>query len=142
MLVLLSALLSAMTGFTSGQTGSMNTFAGLNTVQYKLNATAAPDVNIAVGQTEYCEHVNNAYQCWYKSGANANQPVSFLGGTAPKSDSGPWSQNSNNGGNTSHCSTAYTPNSQLIHDNVYNVWILEKRITASGGGHNYMCVAV
>jgi len=120
----------------------MSTFSGLNTVQYKMNPTAAPDVNIAVGQTEYCEHVNNAYQCWFKSGANANQPVSFLGGTAPKSDSGPWSQNSNNGGNTSHCPTAYTPNSQLIHDNVYNVWILEKRVTASGGGHNYMCVGV
>jgi hypothetical protein len=125
-----------------GQTGSMTTSPGLNTVQYKLNATAAPDVTIAVGQTEYCEHVNSGYQCWYKSGPNANQPVNFLGGTAPKSDSGPWSQNGNNGGNTSHCPTAYTPNSQLIHDNVYNVWILEKRITASGGGHNYMCVAI
>ena len=141
---LVSALvvLSKVTGSALGQTGSMNTFAGLNTVQYKLNATAAPDVTIAVGQTEYCEHVNNAYQCWYKSGPNANQPVSFLGGTAPKSDSGPWSQNGNNGGNTPHCPTAYTPNSQLLHDNVYNVWILEKRVTAAGGGHNYMCVAV
>jgi len=120
----------------------MNTFGGLNTVQYRLNATAAPDVNIAVGLTQYCEHVNNAYQCWYKSGPNANQPVNFLGGTSPKSDSGPWSQNSNNNGNTPHCPTAYTPNSQLIHDNVYNLWILEKRVTAAGGGHNYMCVAI
>src|SRR5579872_233397 len=51
------------------QTGNMNTFSGLNTAQYRLNATASPDITIAVGQTEYCEHVNNAYQCWYKSGA-------------------------------------------------------------------------
>lgn len=120
----------------------MSTFSGLNTVQYRLNATAAPDVTIAVGQTDYCEHVNNAYQCWYKSGANANQPVNFLGSTNPKSDSGPWSQNSNNFGNTPNCPSAYTPNSQLLHDNVYNLWILEKRVTASGNGHNYMCVAI
>lgn len=141
-LAVLVVFVSVMGSQGFAQTGSMTTLPGLNTVQYRLNATAAPDVTIAVGQTEYCEHVNNAYQCWYKGGANANQPVSFLGGTAPKSDSGPWSQNSNNGGNTPHCPTAYTPNSQLIHDNVYNVWILEKRVTAPGGGHNYMCVAV
>jgi len=128
--------------FSFGQTGSMNTFSGLNTVQYRLNATAAPDVTIAVGQTEYCEHVNNAYQCWYKSGVNANQPVNFLGSTNPKSDNGPWSQNSNNSGNTPNCPLAYTPNSQLLHDNVYNVWILEKRVTSSATGHNYMCVAI
>ncbi len=136
------AVLCVVCGHASGQTTDMNTFAGLNTVQYRMNATAAPDVNIAVGLSQYCEHVNSAYQCWYKSGLNANQPVNFLGSTSPKSDSGPWSQNNNNNGNTSHCPTAYTPNSQLIHDNVYNVWILEKRITASGGGHNYMCVAI
>jgi hypothetical protein len=123
------------------QTGNMNTFSGLNTAQYRLNATASPDITIAVGQTEYCEHVNNAYQCWYKSGANANQPVNFLGSTNPKSDSGPWSQNNNNSGNTPNCPSAYTPNSQLLHDNVYNTWILEKRITAVNG-HNYMCVAI
>ncbi len=138
----LAFVVPAVCGYGFGQTGSMSTFSGLNTVQYKLNATAAPDVTMAVGRTEYCEHVNNAYQCWYKSGANANQPVNFFGNTNPKSDSGPWSQNSNNSGNTPHCPTAYSPNSQLVHDNVYNVWILEKRITASGGGHNYMCVAV
>ncbi len=137
----LAVMISAVVSPVFGQNG-MSTYPGLNTVQYKMNATAAPDVNIAVGQTEYCEHVNNAYQCWYKSGANANQPVNFLGGTAPKSDSGPWSQNGNNSGNTTHCPAAYTPNSQLIHDNVYNVWIMEKRITSSANNHNYMCVAI
>jgi Abnormal spindle-like microcephaly-assoc'd, ASPM-SPD-2-Hydin len=141
LVVVVSVLCLALCSPSFAQVG-MNTFTGLNTVQYRLNATAAPDVNIAVGLTEYCEHVNNAYQCWYKGGPNANQPVNFLGSTSPKSDSGPWSQNSNNNGNTPHCPTAYTPNSQLIHDNVYNVWILEKRVTAAGGGHNYMCVAI
>ena len=131
-----------MSVFGIGQTGTMNTFAGLNTVQYRMNASAAPDVTIAVGLTEYCEHVNAAYQCWYKSGPNANQPVSFLGGTSPKSDSGPWSQNSNNSGNTSHCPTAYSPNAQLLHDNVYDLWLLQKRITAAANGHNYLCVAI
>ncbi len=120
----------------------MSTFPGLNTVQNRLNATAAPDVTIAVGTVEYCEHVNNAYQCWFKSGPNANQPVSFFGNTSPKSDAGPWSQNINNGGNTPNCPTAFTPNSQMLHDNVYNVWILEKRITSKVNGHQYMCVAI
>ena len=138
--VIFACLFVAVSSFA--QTANMNTFSGLNTVQYRLNATAAPDITIAVGQTEYCEHVNNAYQCWYKSGANANQPVNFLGSTNPKTDSGPWSQNSNNSGNTPNCPTAYTPNSQLLHDNVYNVWIMEKRITSPSNGHNYMCVAI
>ncbi|MFZ0732901.1 MAG: choice-of-anchor D domain-containing protein [Candidatus Sulfotelmatobacter sp.] len=138
--VIFACLFAAVYSF--GQTGNMKTFSGLNTVQYRLNATAAPDVTVAVGQTEYCEHVNNAYQCWYKSGANANQPVNFLGSTNPKSDNGPWSQNSNNSGNTPNCPAAYTPNSQLLHDNVYSVWILEKRITSPANGHNYMCVAI
>jgi hypothetical protein len=122
-----------------GQT--MSTFTGLNTVQNKINASAAPDVTIAVGTLQYCEHANSGYQCWWKSN---NQPVKFLGNTDPKSDSGPWTQNSNNSGNTTHCGTAFTPNSQLIHDNVYNLWIMEKRITASAanGGHNFMCVAM
>ncbi len=123
-----------------GQT--MSTYSGLNTVQYKINSTATPDPTIAVGTLQYCEHVNSGYQCWYKSGVNANQPVNFLGNTNVKSDAGPWSQNSDNFGNTSHCPTAYSPNSQILHDNVYNLWIMEKRITASGGGHNYMCVAI
>jgi hypothetical protein len=140
--VVLAFLVSAVCGSGFGQTGTMSTFAGLNTVQYRLNATAAPDVTIAVGLTEYCEHVNAAYQCWYKSGANANQPVNFLGSTTPKSDSGPWSQNNNNSGNTSHCPTAFSPNAQLLHDNVYDVWVLEKRITAPSNGHNYLCVAI
>lgn len=135
-------LVVSLSGYGFGQSGSMSVLPGLNTVQNRINASAAPDVTIAVGLNQYCEHVNSAYQCWYKSGPNANQPVNFLGGTTPKSDSGPWSQNSNNGGNTSHCPTAFTPNSQIIHDNVYNLWILEKRITAAGGGHNYMCVAI
>jgi len=120
----------------------MSTFAGLNTTVKMENPTATPDVTIAVGTLEYCEHVNSAYQCWYKSGVNANQPVNFLGGTSPKSDSGPWSQNSNNGAHTPNCTTAYSPNSQILHDNVYNVWIMEKRITSKSNAHNYMCVAI
>ncbi len=120
----------------------MSTFPGLNTTVKMENATAAPDVTIAVGTLEYCEHVNSSYQCWYKSGVNANQPVNFLGGTNPKSDSGPWSQNSNNSGNTPNCPTAFSPNSQLLHDNVYNLWIMEKRITSKVNGHNFMCVAI
>jgi len=120
----------------------MSTFAGLNTVVNRQNPTAAPDVTIAVGTLEYCEHVNSSYQCWYKGGAQANQPVKFLGNSNPKSDSGPWSQSSNNSGNTPNCPTAFTPNSQLLHDNVYNLWIMEKRITSMLNGHNYMCVAI
>jgi len=118
---------------------TMSTFTGLNTVQNHINASAAPDVTIAVGQTQYCEHANSGYQCWFKA---TNQPVRFFGNTNAKSDSQPWTQNSNNNGNTTHCGTAFTPNSQLLHDNVYNLWILEKRITAAGGGHNYMCLAI
>jgi hypothetical protein len=125
-----------------GQSGTMSTFPGLNTVTNRLNGTATPDPTIAVGTLEYCEHVNSGYQCWYKSGANANQPVTFLGSSTPKSDATPWSQNNNNGGNTAHCPTAFTPNSQILHDNVYNLWILEKRITYAATGHNYMCVAI
>ena len=121
---------------------TFSTFAGLNTVVNRQNPTAAPDVTIAVGTLEYCEHVNSSYQCWYKGGAQANQPVKFLGNINPKSDSGPWSQNSNNGGNTPNCPTAFTPNSQLLHDNVYNLWIMEKRITSMLNGHNFMCVAI
>ncbi|PYX45965.1 MAG: hypothetical protein DMG79_17905 [Acidobacteria bacterium] len=135
-----ACMVPVLCGYGFGQ--SMSTFPGLNTVQNKINSTAAPDVTIAVGTLDYCEHANSGYQCWYKSGINANQPVRFLGGTNVKSDSGPWSQNSNNFGNTPHCPTAFSPNAELVHDNVYNVWIMEKRITASGGGHNYMCVAI
>lgn len=137
---LLVCLLPALSIHGRGQ--NMSTFAGLNTVQYRMNSTAAPDPTIAVGLTDYCEHVNSGYQCWYKSGANANKPVNFFGNTNVKSDAGPWSQNSNNSGNTPNCPTSYSPNSQMLHDNVYNVWILEKRITSTINGHNYMCVAI
>jgi hypothetical protein len=124
------------------QSGSMAVYAGLNTVQDHISSTATPDPTIAVGTLDYCEHVNSGYQCWYKSGANANQPINFLGGTSVKSDAGPWSQNNNNSGNTPNCPTAFSPNSQILHDNVYNLWIMEKRITSTGNGHNYMCVAI
>jgi Abnormal spindle-like microcephaly-assoc'd, ASPM-SPD-2-Hydin len=134
------ALFLCASGFA--QSGTMSTFAGLNTTVRMENATAAPDVTIAVGTLDYCEHVNSAYQCWYKNGVNANQPVMFLGSTSPKSDAGAWSQNSNNSGNTPNCPTAFTPNSQLLHDNVYNLWILERRVTSKLNGHNYMCVAI
>lgn len=120
----------------------MSTFAGLNTTIRGSNPSATPDPTIAVGTLQYCEHVNSEYQCWWKGGANANQPVSFLGNANPKTDSGPWSQNSSNSGNTPNCPTAYSPNAQLIHDNVYNLWILEKRITSHLNMHNYMCVAI
>ena len=132
-----ACLVPVLCGYGMGQ--SISTFAGLNTVADRINSTAAPDVTIAVGTLEYCEHVNSGYQCWYKS---TNQPVKFLGNTNVKSDAAPWSQNSDNSGNTTHCPTAYSPNSQLLHDNVYNLWIMEKRITAPSNGHNYMCVAI
>jgi len=109
---------------------TLSTFPGLNTTVKGVNPSATPDVTIAVGTIEYCEHVNSGYQCWYKNGTNANQPVNFLGSTNPKTDSGPWSQNSDNGGATPNCPTAFSPNSQLLHDNVYNLWIMEKRITS------------
>ena len=133
----LACLVPLLCGYGVGQT--ISTFPGMNTVQNKINSTAAPDVTIAVGTLDYCEHVNSGYQCWYKS---TNQPVKFLGNTNVKSDAGPWSQNTNNFGNTPHCPTAYSPNSQILHDNVYNVWVMEKRITAPSTGHNYMCVAI
>jgi len=127
----------------AAQSGTMQTFAGLNTVQYGvIGQTAAPDITIAVGTLQVCEHVNSAYQCWWKSGANALQPVNFLGSTNPKLDAAIWSQNSYNGGNTPHCSRNNTPNSELVHDNVYNVWILEKRIHNTTTGHDYLCGAI
>ncbi len=30
----------------------------------------------------------------------------------------------------------------MLHDNVYNVWIMEKRITSKVNSNNYMCVAI
>ncbi len=137
LVAVLACLVPLLCGYGFGQT--LSTFPGMNTVQNHINSTAAPDVTIAVGTLEYCEHVNSGYQCWYKS---TNQPVKFMGNTNVKSDAGPWSQNSNNSGNTAHCPTAYSPNSQILHDNVYNLWIMEKRITAPSNGHNYMCVAI
>ena len=122
-----------------GFSQTMSTFAGLNTTVRGENPSAAPDVTIAVGTLEYCEHVNSAYQCWYKS---TNQPVTFLGNANPKSDAGPWNQNSDNSGNTPNCPTAFSPNSQILHDNVYNLWIMEKRITSKVNSNNYMCVAI
>src|SRR5580698_1148644 len=137
LLAVVVCLIPVLCGYGSGQT--LSTFPGLNTVQDRINSTAAPDVTIAVGTLEYCEHVNSGYQCWYKS---TNQPVKFLGNTNVKSDAAPWSQNSDNSGNTTHCPTAYSPNSQMLHDNVYNLWIMEKRVTYASTGHNYMCVAI
>ena len=141
-LALLVCAVLALSAFGFAQSGTMSTYAGLNSTIKGSNASAAPDVTIAVGTLEYCEHVNSEYQCWYKGGANANQPVNFLGSTSPKSDAGPWSQNSNNGGNTPNCPTAFSPNSQMLHDNVYDLWIMEKRITSKLNGNNYMCVAI
>ena len=139
-LVVLACCIPVMCG--SGFAQSMTTVAGLNTVAYRVNPTATPDPTIAVGTVDYCERVNNAYQCWYKSGPNANQPVTFFGNNSPKSDSGPWSQNSNNSGNTPNCTTAFTPDGQILHDNVYNVWILQKRISSKNNDHQYLCVAI
>lgn len=121
------------------QSGTLNTYAGLNTVQYKVKSTATPDPTIAVGLKQYCEHVNSGYQCWDKT---TNLPVKFLGNTNAKLDSQPWTQNANNSGNTANCGTSYSPNSQLLHDSVYNVWILEKRISSTLNSHNYLCVAI
>jgi hypothetical protein len=121
----------------------MKTVAGLNTVQFgNIGATAAPDPTIAVGTLEFCEHVNSAYQCWYKGGPNALQPVNFMGNTNPKIDSAIWSQNGNNSGNTPHCPAADSPNAQILHDNVYKRWIMQKRIHSSSTGHDYMCLAI
>jgi len=139
--ILVSAIVIASAQVGISQTVSMTTMTGLNTAQPIVGATATPDPTIGVGTIEFCEHVNSSYQCWYKSGADAFQPVNFIGGTNPKSDAAIWSQHSNNNGNTSHCPTADTPNGQILHDNVYDRWILQKRISASNG-HSYMCVAV
>ena len=134
----------ALTGSLSvAQTGSMITVAGLNTVQFgNIGATAAPDATVAVGTLQFCEHVNSSYQCWNKNGPNALQPVNFFGNTHPKADSLAWTQHSNNGGNTPNCPTATSPNAQILHDNVYNRWILQKRIHSAITGHDYMCLAI
>ena len=122
------------------QPGTITTISGLSSTT-DFGVGAAPDPTIAVGTLEFCEHVNSAYQCWYKYGSHALHPVSFFGNTNPKTDKEPWTQNSNNGGNTPNCSQA-TPNAQLLHDNVYNRWILQKRIYSSATTHEYMCIAI
>ncbi len=138
------AFLGAATSLGLSQSGSLTTVAGLNTVQYgNIGQTATPDPTIAVGTLEFCEHTNSSYQCWYKNGPNALQPVNFFGGTSPKADSTIWSQNNKNGGNTPNCGTAFSPNASILHDNVYGLWILQKRITSAiYPHHNYMCVAI
>jgi hypothetical protein len=142
--ILLTLLMGAIGGTAFGQSGTMTTLMGLNTQQFgNIGATATPDPTIAVGTVEFCEHVNSAYQCWYKGGPNAFQPVNFLGGTKPKVDTSIWTQNSDNAGNTPNCGTAVSPNAQILHDNVYNKWILSKRIQSAIVPHNeYMCLAV
>src|SRR5579863_821033 len=136
-------MLLVLTATCEGLAQTVKTVAGLNTVQFgNIGATAAPDPTIAVGTLEFCEHVNSAYQCWYKSGPNALQPVNFMGSTNPKLDSAIWSQNGNNGGNTPNCPTTNSPNAQLLHDNVYNLWILQKRIHSAVTQHDYMCLAI
>ena len=139
-LLAISVLMLTSVGF--GQNGTMTVITGLNTVQEHLGSSAAPDPTIAVGTLDFCEHVNSAYQCWYKSGPNAFQPINFMGNTSPKADTSIWSQNGNNGGNTPNCPTANSPNAQLLHDNVYNRWILQKRIDSAINGHEYLCVAI
>jgi hypothetical protein len=136
----ISILIMTTVGFA--QSGTMTVVEGLNTIQERIGPAAAPDPTIAVGTIEFCEHVNSAYQCWYKSGANAFQPVNFMGNTNPKADSTAWSQNSNNSGNTPNCPTNDSPNAQLLHDNVYNRWIMQKRVLSGINGDEYMCVAI
>jgi len=139
-LLAISVLMFTSAAF--GQNGTMTVITGLNTVEEHLGSSAAPDPTIAVGTLDFCEHVNSAYQCWYKSGANAFQPINFMGNTSPKADTTIWSQNGNNSGNTPNCPTANSPNAQLLHDNVYNRWIMQKRIDSAINGHEYLCVAI
>ena len=138
------AFLVAATSLGLSQSGSMTTISGLNTVQFgNIGQTATPDPTIAVGTLEFCEHANSSYQCWYKNGPNAYQPVNFFGNTSPKMDSTIWTLNNDNGGNTPNCGTAFSPNASILHDNVYDLWIMQKRITSVNyPHHNYMCVAI
>lgn len=116
---------------------AMTTMVGVNSAT-STQPAAWPDPTIAVGTLEFCENVNSAYQCWYKS---TLKPVSFLGTTTPKSDKSIWTQNNNNSGNTPNCSNP-TPNAQILHDNVYNLWILQRRVYGPATGHEYMCIAI
>lgn len=141
--IVVAAMVAVLASVAWAQNGTMATVAGLNTVQFGvIGQTAAPDITIAVGKLQFCEHVNSAYQCWWKNGPNALQPVHFLGTSNPKLDAAIWSQNNFNSNNTTHCSKNNTPNSQLMHDNVYNVWILEKRIHNTATGHDFLCGAI
>jgi hypothetical protein len=136
-------MLFVLSSLCASAAQTVKTVVGLNTVQFgNIGATAAPDPTIAVGTLEVCEHVNSSYQCWFKGGPNALQPVNFNGNSSPKADSKIWSQNGSNSGNTPNCPTAFSPNAQLLHDNVYNLWILQKRIHSASTGHDYMCVAI
>jgi Abnormal spindle-like microcephaly-assoc'd, ASPM-SPD-2-Hydin len=138
----LAVLVGCISTLSVAQSGTMSIVPGLNTVQYSLNPTATPDPTIAVGTLQFCEHVNSAYQCWWKSGANALQPVNFFGNANPKLDATIWSQNGHNFGNTPNCPQASSPNAQILHDNVYNVWIIQKRISIVSTGLSYMCIAI
>jgi hypothetical protein len=136
-------MLFILTVTCAGWAQSVKPLIGLNTIQFgNIGATATPDPTIAVGTLEFCEHVNSAYQCWYKTGPNAFQPVNFMGNTTPKSDSIIWSQNGNNGGNTPNCPTADSPNAQILHDNVYDRWLIQKRVHSAINSHDYLCVAI
>jgi hypothetical protein len=116
---------------------AMTTMQGINSAT-SVQPAAWPDPTIAVGTLEFCENVNSAYQCWYKS---THKPVSFFGTTTPKSDKSIWTQNNNNSGNTPNCS-APTPNAQILHDSVYNLWILQRRVYSSATNRQYMCIAI
>lgn len=116
---------------------AITTMQGINSAT-SVQPAAWPDPTIAVGTLEFCENVNSAYQCWYKS---THKPVSFFGTITPKSEKSIWTQNNNNSGNTPDCS-APTPNAQIVHDNVYNRWILQRRVYSSATNHQYMCIAM
>lgn len=131
------SVLGLMTFVRAAQAQAMTTMAGINSAT-SIQPAAWPDPTVAVGTLDFCEHVNSAYQCWYKS---THKPVSFFGTTTPKSDKSIWTQNSNNSGNTPNCSNP-SPNAQILHDNVYNLWILQRRVYGPSTGHQYMCIAI
>ena len=116
---------------------AMTTMQGINNAT-SIQPAAWPDPTIAVGTLEFCENVNSAYQCWYKS---THKPVSFFGTTTPKSAKSIWTQNNNNSRNTPNCSNP-SPNAQILHDSVYNRWILQRRVLGSATNHEYMCIAI
>ena len=92
----LLAVLGMLTSIQLVHAQAMTTMQGINNAT-SIQPAAWPDPTIAVGTLEFCENVNSAYQCWYKS---THKPVSFFGTTTPKSDKSIWTQNSNNSGNT------------------------------------------